>query len=236
MLKMLYKKIFIQRSPKFLWTDRGIEFYNKQVQDLLNENNIKLYSTNNSEIKSSVIERFNRAFKNMMYKKFTQNNNTIFYNIINDLENEYNNKYHSTIKMTPIEGSKEINEKKIKNIHNFKKTTKPGKFKIGERVRLSLEKNVFEKSYETNWTEEIFEIYDIKYSDVLYYYLKYLNNEKLEGTFYEQELQKTNFKKDDLYIIEKVLKTSNDKAYVKWRNYDSSFNSWVNLDDIKKYL
>ena len=91
------------------------------MQDLLNEDNIKLYSTNNSEIKLSVIERFNRTFKNMMYKKFTQNNNTIFYNIINDLLNEYNNKYHSTIKMSPIEGSKKINEKKIKNIYNFKK-------------------------------------------------------------------------------------------------------------------
>ena len=235
-VKNALQKIFIQRSPKFLWTDRGTEFYNKQVQDLLNENNIKLYSTNNSEIKSSVIERFNRTFKNMMYKKFTENNNTIFYNIIDDLVNEYNNKYHSTIKMSPIEGSKKINENKIKNIYNFKKTTKPGKFKIGDRVRLSLEKNIFEKSYETNWTEEIFEIYDIKYSNVPYYYLKDLNGEKIKGSFYEQELQKTNFKKDDLYIIEKVLKTSNDKAYVKWRNYDSSFNSWVNLNDIKKYL
>ena len=185
------------------------------------------------QIKSSVIERFNRTFKNIMYKKFTENNNTIFYNIIDDLVNKYNNKYHSTIKMTPVEGSKKNNENKIKNIYNFDKTKKPGKFKIGDRVRISLEKNIFEKLYETNWTEEIFVIYDIKYSNVPYYYLKDLNDEKLEGTFYEQELQKTNFKKDNEYIIEKVLKTKNDKAYVKWRNYDSSFNSWVNLDDIK---
>ena len=47
---------------------------------------------------------------------------------------------------------------------------------------------------------------------------------------------KKNFKEDDLYIIEKVSKTKNDKAYVKWRNYDSSFNSRVNIDNIKKYL
>ena len=78
----------------------------------------------------------------MMYKKFTENNNTIFYNIIDDLVNEHNNKYHSTIKITPIEGSKKINEKKIQNIYNFEKTKKPGKFKIGDRVRLSLEKNL----------------------------------------------------------------------------------------------
>ena len=80
-VKNSLQKIFIQRKCKYLWTDRGKEFYNKQIQDLLKENNIKLYSTNNSEIKSSVIERFNRTFRNMMYKKFTENNNTIFYNI-----------------------------------------------------------------------------------------------------------------------------------------------------------
>ena len=184
-IKNALEKIFKQRKPKLLWTDKGKEFYNKQVQDLLNENNIKLYSTNNSEIKSAVVERFNKTFKNMMYKKFTENNNIIFYNILDELLNNYNNKYHSTIKMTPIEGSKKINENKIKNIYNFEKTKKLGKFKIGDKVRISLEKNIFEKSYETNWTEEIFEIYDIKYSNVPYYYLKDLNNEKLQGTFYE---------------------------------------------------
>ena len=86
----------------------------------------------------------------MMYKKFTENNNTIFYNIIDDLVNEYNNKIHSTVKMTPVKASLKINENKIKNIYNFDKTTKIGKFKIVDRVRLSLEKNIFEKSYETN--------------------------------------------------------------------------------------
>ena len=232
-IKNALEKIFNKRKPKFLWTDRGKEFYNKEVQDLLNENNIKLYSTNNSEIKSAVIERFNRTFKNMMYKKFTENNNTIFYNILDGLVNNYNNKYHSTIKMSPIEGSKKINEKKIKNIYNFEKTKKPSKFKIGDRVRISLEKNIFEKSYDTNWTQEIFEIYDIKYSNVPYYYLKDLNNEKLDGTFYEQELQKT---KQDLYTIEKILKTNKDKIYVKWRGYDNSFNSWINKNTITKYL
>ena len=233
-IKNALQKIFNKRKPKFLWTDRGKEFYNKQVQDLLNENNIKLYSTNNSEIKSAVIERFNRTFKNMMYKKFTENNNTIFYNILDELVNNYNNKYHSTIKMTPIEGSKKVNGKKIKNIYNFEKTKKLGKFKIGDRVRLSLEKNIFEKGYDTNWTQEIFEIYDIKYSNVPYYYLKDLNNEKLQGTFYEQELQKT--KQDDLYTIEKILKTNKDKIYVKWRGYDNSFNSWINKNTVTKYL
>ena len=232
-IKNALEKIFKQRKPNFLWTDGGTEFYNKQVQDLLNENNIKLYSTNNSEIKSAVVERFNRTFKNMMYKKFTQNNNTVFYNILDELVSNYNNKFHSTIKMTPLEGSKKINEKKIKNIYNFEKTKKLGKFEIGDRVRISLEKNIFEKGYETNWTQEIFVIYDIKYSNVPYYYLKDLNNEKLDGTFYEQELQKT--KQDDLYTIEKILKTKNNRIFVKWKGYSSDFNSWIDKNTVTKY-
>ena len=85
--------------------------------------------------------------------------------------------------MTPIEESKKINENKIKDIYNFDKTAKIGKFKISDRVRLSLEKNIFEKSYETNWPEEIFEIYDINYNNVPYYYLKDLNGEKIQGSF-----------------------------------------------------
>ena len=231
-IKNALEKIFKKRKPKFLWTDNGKEFYNNQVNDLLEKNNIKLYSTNNSEIKSSVIERFNRTFKNIMYKKFTENNNTMFYNIIDKLVNEYNNKYHRTIKMTPVEASKKINENKIKQIYNFEKTNKIAKFRIGDHVRISLNKNIFEKSYETNWTEEIFVIYDIKYSNVPYYYLKDLNDEKLDGTFYEQELQKTNL---TLYVIEKIIKIKNDKLFVKWRGYKNSFNSWIDKKDVIKY-
>ena len=126
-VKNALQKIFKERKCKFLWTDRGTEFYNKQVQDLLNESNITLYSTNNFEIKSSVVERFNHTFKNMMYRKFTENNNTIFYDILDDLVNEYNNKYHSTIEMTPTQASLKINEnkifiisKKLKNQENLK--------------------------------------------------------------------------------------------------------------------
>ena len=62
-----------------------------------------------------------------------------------------------------------------------------------------------------------------------------MNDEIIEGRFYEKELQLSKNTTGE-YIIEKVLKTKNDKAYVKWRNYDSSFNSWVNLDNIEKYL
>ena len=133
--------------------------------------------------------------------------------------------------MTPVEASKKINENKIKQVYNFEKTNKIAKSKIGDYVRISLKKNIFEKSYETNWTEEIFVICDIKYSNVPYYYLKDLNDEKLNGTFHEQELQKTNL---TLYVIEKI-KNKNDKLFLKWRGYNNSFNSWIDKKDVIKY-
>ena len=62
--------------------------------------------------------------------------------------------------------------------------------------------------------------------------MKDLNGEKLNGTFYEQELQKTNL---TLYIFEKIIKTKNDKIYVKWRGYSNNSNSWIDKKDRIKY-
>ena len=62
--------------------------------------------------------------------------------------------------------------------------------------------------------------------------MKDLNDEKLDGTFYQVELQKTNL---TLYVIEKIIKAKNDKIYVKWRGYNNLFNSWIDKKDLIKY-
>ena len=121
-------------------------------------------------------------------------------------------------------------------IYNLEITNKKPKFKIGDKVRISLLKNTFEKGYTSNWCEQIYVIDDIKTSNVHYYYLKDLNGEKLDGTFYQEELLKTNMKEDGLYIIEKIIKKVGDKCLIKWKEYDDSFNSYVNKNDIVKYV
>ena len=78
--------------------------------------------------------------------------------------------------------------------------------------------------------------YDIKSSNVHYYYLKDLNGNKIDGVFYEQELSKTNINDNDLCIIGKIIKRIGNKYVVKWRGYDDSFNSYVNKNDIVKYV
>ena len=155
---------------------------------------------------------------------------------MNKLVKEYNNSYHRTIKMKPIDASKKSNENIVRKNYNFEITDKKPKFSIGDKVRVSLLKNTFEKGYTSNWSEKIYVIDDIKTSNVHYYYLKDLNGGKLDGTFYQEELLKTNIKENDLYIIEKTIKKVGNKYLVKWKGYDDSFNSYVNKNDIVKYV
>ena len=95
-----FEKIFKLRQPQLLWTDKGREFYNKNVNQLLSQKNIKLYSTENEE-KSSVVERFNRTIKEKMWKMFSANN-TIYIDKIDELLKTYNSSFHRSIKMAPI--------------------------------------------------------------------------------------------------------------------------------------
>ena len=155
---------------------------------------------------------------------------------LDKLVNEHNNSYHRSIKMKPINASLKSNENIVRNnLFNFKNTNKKPKFSINDKVRVSLLKNTFEKSYTSNWSEEIFIIDDIKTSNVHYYFLKNLQGEKIDGMFYEQELLKTNMKENDLYIIEKIIRKNKNKYLVKWRGYSNDFNSWVDKDDIIKH-
>ena len=229
----IFKKF--KRKPSMIQSDEGTEFTNNKTQTFFKDNNIKWYHTFNRDIKCSICERYNRTILNKIYKNFTLNNNTIWINDLDKLTNEYNNSYHRTIKMKPIDASLKVNENIVRNnLYNFRYTNKKPKFSIGDRVRVSLLKNTFEKSYTSNWSQEIFIIDDIKTSNVHYYFLKDLQGEKIDGMFYEQELLKT--KQNDLYIIEKIIKKVGNKYLVKWKNYSDKFNSYVNQNDIVKYL
>ena len=80
-----------------------------------------------------------------------------------------------------------------------------------------------------NWSEEIFITKKIKNYIPWTYVINDLNDEEIIGTFYENELQKTDQKE---FRIEKVLKKKGDKLYVKWKDYDNSFNIWIDKKDI----
>ena len=100
---------------------------------------------------------------------------------------------------------------------------------VGDRVRISKYKNNFAKGYAPNWLEEIFVIKKIKKTVPWTYVINDLNGAEITGTFYENELQRTN---QEEFRIEKVIKKKGGKLYVKWKGYDNLFNSWIDEKDL----
>ena len=143
-----------------------------------------MYSTYN-EGKPAVAERFIRTLKNKLYKNMTASNENVYYNVLDDVVSEYNNTKHSTIKMKPMDVKD--NERVYIDEHN----EKDSKFKIGDRVRISKFKNIFAKGYTPNWSKEIFIVDKINDTVPYTYNIKDLNGEKIIGSFYDKELQKT---------------------------------------------
>lgn len=189
-----FKTLFKERKPMYIWSDKGSEFYNRQVKELLKDNNIKLYSTENEE-KSSVVERWIGTMKQHMYKYFTAHETNKYYDVLDDLVKDYNNTVHSSIKMTPVEASKSENQSTVyENLYPEKEEIKkPIKFKVGDRVRIGKKKGQFEKGYTTRWTREIFVIEEVLDTNPVTYKIKDLKDEEITGSFYEQELQITEF-------------------------------------------
>ena len=184
-----------------------------------------MYSTNN-EGKSVVAERLTRTLKTKIYKYMTAVSKNVYIDKLDDIVNEYNNTYHRTIKMKPV-------DVKDNTYIDFEKEVndKDPKFKIGDHVRISKYKNTFAKGYTPNWSEEVSVIKKVKNTVPWTYVINDLNGEEIIGTFYEKELQKTNQQE---FRIEKVIKRKGDKLYVKWKGYDNSFNSWIDKKDLIK--
>jgi hypothetical protein len=188
------------RHPKRLWTDKGSEFYGTEFQLFLTQNNIKLYSTE-SELKAVIIERWNRTLKEKMYRKFTElDNDSNWVSLLPTMVNEYNNTTHSTHKMTPIEASKKENETIVKQrLHEKMKkyTSKPPKFKEGEKVRIYSYKYTFDKGYKKNYTDEVFVVTAVHKTVPWTYSISDSSGEQIQGKFYNEEMIHSDFDFDN---------------------------------------
>ena len=234
-----FRDIFSKgRKPKMMQTDRGKEFLDGRVQKMFKEQDIKFYTTF-SERKASVVERFNRTIKGLMYKYFSRYETRKYIDVLQDLVERYNNGYHRSIKTKPINVTKE-NELEIwMNLYGDtlkKKVTKKSPLKVGDHVRITLERGTFHKAYLEGWSEEIFIISHKLSGDPVVFKVKDQADEQVDGIFYQQELQKVS--EPDAYKIEKIIKRKKDKNdnwiyLVKWKGYPEKFNSFVNEEDIR---
>jgi len=237
-----FNKIFKERKPNKIQTDNGTEFYNQKVQNIFKDYNIDHFSTI-SDLKASIVERFNRTLKEKMWRVFSYYDNKKWINIIDDLLKNYNNSLHSSIKMTPAEASDPRNKEIVhKNLfpenHKYVETSdsepeklkNESKFDIGDKVRMSKNKTRLHKGYTPNWTEEYFLICKIFDTDPYTYSIVDRLGEDITGRYYDHDLALYD-KRDDIFKVEKIIKTRKKNGikehFVKWKGYPDKFNSWI---------
>jgi hypothetical protein len=220
----------VTTPPNYIQCDLGKEFYNTHVNAVLKKYNIKLYSTY-SDLKASIVERANRSILQLLYKLMSVRGNEKWTNLLQEVANIYNSRYHRSIKMSPsnvtIKNEKTVLKNLFPKIINKQKSPK---FKINDFVRIAKKTEVFDKGFLINWSFEIFKVKNV-YKTLPYVYdLIDLNNNEIKGKFYEFEMQKTRF--PDTYLVQKVLKKKNNKIYVKYLGFDNTHNEWINKNDV----
>ena len=232
-LVVAFESIFQEgRKPEKLQTDAGTEFKNKTFQTFLKKENVHHFVTYN-ETKAQVVERFNRTLKQLMWRMFTTNSSYHYLDQLDDLVNgNYNQSVHRSIKMRPAD----VNENNASEVWNnlyrnlFKKPTKY-KFKVGDQVKISKHKRIFEKGYLPSWTEETFTVAQRLPRDPPVYRLKEADGDWIQGTFYEFELQKVIETEKHLFRIETILKRrgrgANKEVLVHWKGWPKKYDSWI---------
>ena len=195
------KKISKERKPNKLWADQGGEFYNNLFKRFLKINNTQMYSTYN-EGKSAVVERFIRTLKNKIFKHMTADSKNVYFDVLDDFLNKYNNTVHRTLKMKPID----VTSDSYAEYKEGSNVTKP-KFKIGDHVRSSKYENIFAKGYTQNWSEEVF-VSKIKDTVHWTYAIIDLNGEPITGSYsIWKRITKNKSKK---FEIEKMINCISD--------------------------
>ena len=187
-IKDSFENILInsKRSPNLIETDRGKEFHNNIFQDFLNKNNIKLYSRNSS-YGAVFAEKFNRTIRDLLKKIVFENGDAKWIDVIPIITKQYNDRLHSSTKLSPKDASLKKNEGFVyKNLLDKRKKIKP-KFQLNNLVRTADLKRTFSKGDTTNWSYRLYKITEIINDTIPSYRLDNLPERKNESL-----LKKTN--------------------------------------------
>ena len=188
-IKDSFENILInsKRKPNLFETDRGKEFYNNIFQDFLNKNNIKLYSRNSS-YGAVFAERFNRTIRDLLKRPVFEKGDGGWVDILQSITKQYNNRIHSSTKLSPKDASLKKNEGYVyKNLLDKRKKIKP-KYEIGDLVRTADLKKTFSKGDTTNWSYKLYKITEIINDTIPSYHIDNLKERYNESLLKKTEL------------------------------------------------
>ena len=242
-LKTIFNNMKPFKKGAYLVIDRGTEYLNKLVKDLLAKYNLKIVHPSDGH--ASFVERSILSLQRLLYRQMSQNGQTKrWLEFLPIAENLMNNRYHRIIRMTPNNAEKEKKKSKVNeamsiyrqkafNKERKRKKLQP-KFNVGDHVRIHKWKNKFGRGYTQSFSTEVFKIIEIQdHLPITMYTISDLSNEKIIGNFYAEEMSKA---QGEIFIVEEILeeKIKNKQKWVlvKWEGYPDSENSWIKHDDL----
>ena len=240
-------EIFEKHSaPLHLRTDAGTEFLNVSVKKVLKKYKIKHVVTRN-EVKCAIAERFIKTLKTKITRFMVKKHSPRWIDILEDMTNSYNQTYHRTLGMAPFQVNKSNENElwkrmyqKIPHPHRKPRPKNKYKFEIGDVVRLSKLKYPFQRAYDTHWTAELFSVTERTTKQGLSVYkVKDYANDPIDGTFYDNELQKVHVRDDATYNIDKIIKRRTRKGIkellIEWQGWPHKYRSWIRESEVENY-
>ena len=245
-----FERLFKRTEPpKSCQTDKGLEFTSKIVQKVFKRNNVHFFTTQNENIKSSLVERVHRTILERVHRYFTRKGTYKYIDVLPRIVDNYNNTKHSAIGAAPNSVTFKNQAKLWRHLYAddlaaLRKTVakkRKAKLVVGDEVKITIAKTAFTKGYRGSWSDEIFTVktVNVPKSAPITYTIQDYNEEPILGRFYDFELQKVVKKEGNgFYSVDQILKTRgkgvNKQHYVSWRGYGPAFNSWIQASDLKK--
>ena len=182
----------LDEPPINLVTDRGLEFYNSQVQQVLQSYGINHYSTpTRTKMKASVAERAIRTIKTKLQRYFDKKKTFNWRSVIEQFVENYNKTPHSAHGLAPQAVNNDNRDQVYKKMYPDNTLTTVCKLHVNDKVRVLREKEHFEKGYTKSWSQQIYVITKVLQSHkICWYHLAELDGTKVAGIFYYYQLNK----------------------------------------------
>jgi len=232
------------RVPQRLRSDKGRELDNRLVRQLLDEHNVYYYTTF-SETKANYAERVIKTIKTRLFKYMYDRQTYRYIDILQDVISSYNDTPHRSISMRPSDVTEDNDLDLYMRVYMpyVNKTARQEPkfaFSVGDVVRISYGKQKFSRSYQEQFSEELFTVRFRIHSFPPRYLLSDSVGENIQGSFYQEELQYVHPDDEREFKVDQVLKYRKLKgkareALIKWYGYGPRFNSWIPASQVKEY-
>ena len=236
------RELFQETKPEKFCSDKGKEFLNRDVEQVMDEFDVENYTANGAH-KSAFAESVNKTIKKIIIERCDHfnTNNWITDEILGGAMEIYLNGFHSGIDMSPVEAEKRENQRQLRR-QNYEKYVeaethrKQAKFKVGDTVRLAVIRTKFHRNFHQNYTQETWIISKVMTNlPQPRYRVKDENGEELDDVLHENELIR--YIPSGEYRIEKVLKrrvrNGRREALVRWLHYGPEHDSWEPEENLR---